>query len=106
VKTVAVTGGSTEHPSPVGVFTITAKQNEMKISSTAAGMAGSQSSDSYDIPVHWVITLNGGPSLYAAPWASDSLGKRNETHGDIGMSPESAQWLYDHVKIGDLVQIQ
>lgn len=102
VKTIPVTAGITAHPTPVGVFTITAKQQDLKLQSEPASPNG----DTYSITVHWVITLSGGPLMYAETWAVDAPGKRNTTHGDVEMSTESAQWLYGHVAIGDRIQIQ
>ena len=102
VKTILVTGGSAAHPSHTGVFTITAKQQDMTLQSGPISPNG----DSYDYTVHWAITLDGGLSLYAEPSATPSFGTRNVTHGDVEMSTESAQWLYGHVAIGDRIQIQ
>jgi hypothetical protein len=102
VKTIPVTGGSATHQTHVGVFAITAKQQDAKIQSGPTSSTG----DTYEMTVHWVVTLDGGPLLYAAPSATASFGTRNSTHGDIEMSTESAQWLYDHVAIGDRIQIQ
>jgi lipoprotein-anchoring transpeptidase ErfK/SrfK len=102
VKTIPVTGGSAAHQTHVGVFAITAKQQDAKIQSGPTSSNG----DTYEMTVHWVVTLDGGPLLYAVPSASASFGMRNNTHGDIEMSTESAQWLYDHVAIGDRIQIQ
>lgn len=102
VKTIPVTGGIAAHPSQTGVFTITAKQRNMTLHSAATSPSG----EPYEVTVDWVLTLDGGPSVYAAPWAAASFGNRNTTHGDIGMSTESAQWLYGDVAIGDRIQIQ
>lgn len=102
VRTIPVTGGSTAHPTRVGVFTVAAKQQDMKVQSGPVGPNG----DMYDVTVHWAITLDGGPSLYADPATASSFGKRNITHGDIEMSTDAAQWLYGHVAVGEHIQIQ
>lgn len=102
VKTIPVTGGSTAHPSQAGVFTITTKQQDMKVQSGPTSPSG----DNFEITVHWVIKLSSGTLLYAETWDDSTVGKRNATHGDIEMSTESAQWLYGHVAVGDRIQIQ
>jgi lipoprotein-anchoring transpeptidase ErfK/SrfK len=102
VKTVPVTAGKPGYLSPVGVYTVNAKEQKVTLTSTIP-----PGPDSYSLTVYWVIDLDaGGPRLYAAPWAAESFGKRNTTHGEIGMSTESAQWLYNHVAVGDRIQIR
>lgn len=101
VKTVPVTAGKPGYPSPVGVFTVKAKQRQATVSSSTIGI------DSYSLRIDWVVELDaGGPWLYAMPFFDGTFGKENRTHGHIGMNTESAQWLYDHVAVGDRVQIQ
>jgi lipoprotein-anchoring transpeptidase ErfK/SrfK len=102
VRTVPVTGGTVAHPSRLGTFTVTAKQDQITLySSTPPGP------DTYNTATKWVVRLDAdGPMLYAAPWAEGFWGKVNSTHGEIGMSTEDAQWLYNHVAVGDRIQVQ
>ena len=104
VKTLPVTGGAAEHPTPIGTFTVVDKKPQKTLSSTPGQPTGP---DTYTLTVKWVIELGGGgPSLYASPWAGSYLGHRNTTHGDVGLSDEAAEWLYNYVAVGDRIQIR
>ena len=100
LRTAPVADGGSAHPSKVGTFTVTAKHDHLKITSVSG-------SDTYDLDVHWVLTLDaGGPQLYAMPWTTGSPTSSNQTHGDVGMSTDVAQWLYNQVAVGDRIQIR
>jgi lipoprotein-anchoring transpeptidase ErfK/SrfK len=44
--------------------------------------------------------------VHSAPWAVNSLGFENVSHGCISLSPEDAEWYYDTVNVGDPVIVQ
>ena len=46
---------------------------------------------------------NSGNFVHSAPWSVSDQGRRNVSHGCIGMSTENAGWVYDNSKVGDLV---
>ena len=46
-----------------------------------------------------------GEFLHGAPWSMWAQGKRNVSHGCIGMSPENALWLFERSNIGDVVEV-
>jgi lipoprotein-anchoring transpeptidase ErfK/SrfK len=101
VRTVPVTGGVPAYPTRLGTFAVTAKQDEITVTSSPPGP------DAYAMKAQWAVQLDAdGPMLYAAPWDNGKLGKMNATHGDIGMSTEDAQWLYNYLQVGDRVQIR
>lgn len=100
LKTLAVSGGKPATPTHTGTFTVTAKQDHLKIESPVGPTT-------YNLTVHWVLQLDGGgPQVYAAPWWDSQLGTANLSHGEIGMSTDSAQWLYGYVAVGDQIQVQ
>ena len=43
--------------------------------------------------------------MHAAPWSEGSQGYANVSHGCTGMSTENAEWFFDHVRQGDIVQV-
>jgi len=91
-----VTGGTAEHPTRPGVYTVSAKQRELAVKGLPL----------YTVKAEWVIVLDGGPSVYAMPWAGAKAGLTDSTHGDIGLTTNDAQWLYDHVDVGEVVEIR
>jgi lipoprotein-anchoring transpeptidase ErfK/SrfK len=105
VRTVPITAGTSAHPTRAGVYTVNAKKPTMTIESKSVGVP--DSSDTYVVTVDWVVVLDAnGPMLYAAPWQPTAYGKRNTTHGDIGMSPADAEWLCGFLSVGDRVQVR
>jgi lipoprotein-anchoring transpeptidase ErfK/SrfK len=65
-------------------------------------MIGAQ--ENYDLNVHYAMRItNSGEFLHAAPWNSGNFGRRNASHGCVGMSTGNARWLFDQVLIGDPV---
>jgi len=44
-----------------------------------------------------------GEFLHSAPWNAASLGRRNASHGCVGMSVSDSAWLYENTLIGDPV---
>ena len=56
--------------------------------------------------VEYSMRLNWhGEYLHAAPWAADAFGSYAYSHGCISMTTENAKWLWDNVKVGDVVTI-
>ncbi|MFD0630965.1 L,D-transpeptidase [Catenulispora yoronensis] len=102
MKVLRMTGGSPDHPTPAGTYTVTAKKETETISSQTAGV------DGYSIKVNWVVHLDGGgPTIMAATWYDDTvIGVRNQTRGDIGLTSPDAQWLFSNLTVGDHVQVR
>ena len=44
-----------------------------------------------------------GEFIHAAPWSVGSQGKRNVSHGCVGMSTDNADWLMANTQVGDPV---
>lgn len=106
VRTVLISAGSPDHPTRPGVYTVTAKKPAMTLDAKSAGLA-TGSADTYAVPVKWVVLLGGnGPMLLEAPWLEASLGKANTTHGEIGIGPVEAQWVYGSLAVGDRIQVR
>jgi lipoprotein-anchoring transpeptidase ErfK/SrfK len=101
VKTLQITGGSRTHPTPTGTFAVTDKEPSVAISSVMPGM------DTYSMRVYSYIALGtDGPLIFGAPWRQSSqFGNDNVSHGAIELAADDATWLYNHLAIGDAVQI-
>jgi len=70
-------------------------------------MVGTDPQDAYNVKVQWAMRLtNSGEYLHARPDSerNGDFGVRNASHGCTGLSRANAKWLYDHSKIGDVVQ--
>lgn len=99
VKTLPITAGDSTHPTPTGTFTIVDKKPSKSIGSSTTG-------DTYDVSVSFFIDLGpNAPAIYATPWAQASIGKKNVSHGEIGLGAVDAAWFYNWLAVGDTIQI-
>ncbi|MGV0792421.1 L,D-transpeptidase [Mycolicibacterium sp. XJ1819] len=98
--------GRPEYPTPVGTYTVLGKDRDVLMDSSSVGIPV-DADDGYLLDVeHAVRITNRGIFVHAAPWAVNSLGYENVSHGCIGLSPEDAEWYFDTVKVGDPVIVQ
>ncbi|NUP45810.1 MAG: L,D-transpeptidase family protein [Catenulispora sp.] len=106
LRTIPITAGIPGHETPVGSFSVTAKQDQFFLQSSEVGL--NPPAGTYEVASAWGIVLSGGttPTLYAAPWALAKLGKVDSTHGGVAMSPDDARWLYTVLVVGDRVEIR
>jgi lipoprotein-anchoring transpeptidase ErfK/SrfK len=98
--------GRPEYPTPVGSYTVLSKQRLVIMDSSSVGIPVDDP-DGYRIPVDYAVRITGhGLFVHAAPWAINSLGLENVSHGCISLSPADAEWYYNTVNVGDPVIVQ
>ncbi len=98
--------GRPEYPTPVGIYTVLAKERSVVMDSSSVGIPVN-SPDGYHLTVdHAVRFTKRGLFVHAAPWAVNSLGNANVSHGCISLSPEDAEWYFDTVNVGDPVIVR
>ncbi|MEY9910723.1 lipoprotein-anchoring transpeptidase ErfK/SrfK [Catenulispora sp. MAP12-49] len=99
VKTLPITAGSSAHPTQTGTFTVAGKEPSKELSSPMGP-------NTYSLTVTSFIDLGpNAPTIYAMPWWPDSLGMRNTTTGEIGLSTDDAAWFYTQLAVGDTIRI-
>ncbi|CAM5416384.1 L,D-transpeptidase OS=Streptomyces fumanus OX=67302 GN=GCM10018772_68500 PE=4 SV=1 [Streptomyces fumanus] len=59
----------------------------------------------YDLPVHWATPGDLERRDVHAASSVGSQGSANVSHGCTGMSTENAEWFFDTVREGDLVEV-
>ena len=60
--------------------------------------------ENYSLRVKYAMRITtSGEFLHAAPWNAAHLGRRNASHGCVGMSTGDAAWLFNRSLIGDPV---
>ncbi len=60
--------------------------------------------EEYDFRVKYAMRItSSGEFLHAAPWNAGHFGRRNASHGCVGMSTGDASWLFRRTMIGDPV---
>ena len=98
--------GRPEYPTPVGTYTVLAKERSVIMDSSSVGIPV-DAPDGYLLTVDYAVRITSrGLFVHSAPWAVNSLGYDNVSHGCISLSPEDAEWYYDTVNVGDPVIVQ
>ncbi|MFI1485511.1 Ig-like domain-containing protein [Streptomyces sp. NPDC020747] len=101
IKAIPVTTGKPGYDTRNGVKVVLGKEGTVRMTSASIG-----SSDFYDLIVHNSVRLtNSGEYVHAAPWSTGSQGYANVSHGCTGMSSANAQWFYENIRAGDIVQV-
>jgi lipoprotein-anchoring transpeptidase ErfK/SrfK len=98
--------GRPEYPTPIGSYTVLSKERSITMDSSSVGIPVSDP-DGYLVTVDYAVRItNHGLFVHSAPWAVNSLGLDNVSHGCISLSPEDAEWYYNKVNIGDPVIVR
>ncbi len=98
--------GRPEYPTPVGTYTVLAKERSVTMDSSTVGIPV-DAPDGYRLTVDYAVRITShGLFVHSAPWAVNSLGFENVSHGCISLSPEDAEWYFNTVNIGDPVIVQ
>jgi lipoprotein-anchoring transpeptidase ErfK/SrfK len=98
--------GRPNYPTPVGTYAVLAKERSVVMDSSTVGIPVDDP-DGYLLTVdHAVRFTSRGLFVHSAPWAVNSLGYENVSHGCISLSSEDAEWYFNTVKIGDPVIVQ
>jgi lipoprotein-anchoring transpeptidase ErfK/SrfK len=101
IKSIPVTTGKPGYDTRNGVKVVLGKEGTVRMTSASIG-----SSDFYDLIVHNSVRLtNSGEYVHAAPWSTGSQGYANVSHGCTGMSSANAEWFYENIRAGDIVQV-
>jgi lipoprotein-anchoring transpeptidase ErfK/SrfK len=65
------------------------------------------SPDGYHLEVDFAVRFTSrGLFVHSAPWAINSLGHDNVSHGCVSLSAEDAEWYFNTVNIGDPVIVR
>lgn len=98
--------GRPEFPTPTGSYTVLSKERSVIMDSSSVGIPVDDP-DGYRIPVDYAVRITSrGLFVHSAPWAINSLGLDNVSHGCISLSPADAEWYYNTVHVGDPVIVQ
>lgn len=95
--------GRPQFPTPVGLYTVLSKERTVVMDSSSVGIPITDP-QGYRVPVDYAVRISSrGLFVHSAPWAINSLGFENVSHGCISLSPADAEWYYNNVNIGDPV---
>jgi lipoprotein-anchoring transpeptidase ErfK/SrfK len=99
VKTIYVSAGKSGWETRSGTKLIMAKEFNKKMTNEMIG-----AEEDYTLVARYALRItNSGEFLHSAPWNAGNFGRRNASHGCVGMSISDSQWLYENTLIGDPV---
>ncbi|MFJ5722542.1 Ig-like domain-containing protein [Streptomyces sp. NPDC093149] len=105
INTIPVTTGKPGFATRNGVKVVLAKEYAVRMRGETIGIS-ENSSDSYDLMVYYATRVTwSGEYVHAAPWSTGSQGYANVSHGCTGMTTGLAEWFYNTVRTGDIVQV-
>ena len=98
--------GRPEYATPVGTYTVLGKDRSVRMDSSSVGIPVTDP-DGYLLDVDYAVRFTRrGLFVHSAPWAVNSIGYDNVSHGCISLMPAAAQWYFDTVNVGDPVIVQ
>jgi lipoprotein-anchoring transpeptidase ErfK/SrfK len=98
--------GRPEYPTPVGTYSVLGKERDVVMDSSSVGIPV-DAPDGYLLDVEYAVRFTArGLFVHSAPWAVNSLGYENVSHGCVSLSPEDAEWYFDTVNVGDPIIVQ
>jgi lipoprotein-anchoring transpeptidase ErfK/SrfK len=99
VRRIYVSGGKPGWQTRSGVKLIMDKVYTTRMTNQMIGAR-----EEYDLQVKYAMRItSSGEFLHAAPWNAAYFGRRNASHGCVGMSTGDAAWLFSRTMIGDPV---
>ncbi|MEV6110545.1 Ig-like domain-containing protein [Streptomyces sp. NPDC051940] len=104
VNEIPVTTGKPGFETRNGKKVILEQDYYVRMTGASIGVAGT--SEDYNMDVYWATRVTwSGEYVHAAPWSVGSQGYANVSHGCTGMSTGNAQWFFENVRPGDIVQV-
>ena len=105
LRTIPVSAGEVpKHPTWSGKMVVLEKDATLQMTSSSVNFT--DASDFYDLKVQSAVKItDSGTFLHAAPWNDGKFGRVNSSHGCIGMGLNDANWFFDTVKLGDVVDV-
>ena len=90
----------------VDTYTVLSKERSVVMDSSSVGIPV-DAPDGYHLTVDYAVRITSrGLFVHSAPWAVNSLGFENVSHGCISLSPEDAEWYFNTVNVGDPVIVR
>lgn len=99
VKVFPISSGREGHETETGIKVISEKYGYMQKT-----LWNPDPKDGWKIKVAYAMRITwDGEFIHSAPW-NYSLGEANLSHGCTNMSDADSKWVYEHVRIGDVVE--
>ena len=104
-KTIPVSGGRPGWETRSGVKVIMEKFTNFTMKAESIGLKEGDKDYYEDVKVKRALRItHSGEFLHSAPWSVRQQGHENVSHGCVGMSDANSIWLYDNMRVGDVVE--
>ena len=104
LRSVPVSLGRSEYPTPNGTYLVGDQHNELVMDSSTFGLTGQ---GAYRTEVNFATQMSySGIYVHGAPWSELAQGKTNTSHGCINVTDADAQWFMNTVKRGDVIEVK
>lgn len=95
--------GRPEYSTPVGTYSVLSKDRDVVMDSSSVGIPV-DAPDGYLLNVDYAVRITRrGLYVHSAPWAVNSMGFENVSHGCVSLTPAEAEWYFNTVHVGDPV---
>ncbi|HEX6055239.1 MAG TPA: Ig-like domain-containing protein, partial [Intrasporangium sp.] len=104
-KSIPVSGGRPGWETRSGVKVIMEKFTDFTMKAESIGLKEGDKDYYHDVKVKRALRItHSGEFLHSAPWSVRQQGHENVSHGCVGMSDANSIWLYDNMRVGDVVE--
>ncbi|HEX5969502.1 MAG TPA: Ig-like domain-containing protein [Intrasporangium sp.] len=104
-KSIPVSGGRPGWETRSGVKVIMEKFTNFTMKAESIGLKEGDKDFYEDVKVKRALRItHSGEFLHSAPWSVRQQGHENVSHGCVGMSDANSIWLYDNMRVGDVVE--
>jgi lipoprotein-anchoring transpeptidase ErfK/SrfK len=105
VKTMNISMGKDSTPTSNGTHVISAKNQSVQMNSCTYGVCPPDPR-AYNETEYWAERItNGGEFVHENPDTVGVQGKANVSHGCINLNEADAEWFFNHLGIGDVVEV-
>jgi lipoprotein-anchoring transpeptidase ErfK/SrfK len=105
VRVVKVSTGRDKYPTKGGVHLVLEKVKAEVMDSATVGIPRNSPDGYYETVPNSVRISYGGAFVHSASWSVRDQGVRNVSHGCVNISPTDAEWFFNLVRRGDIVNI-
>ncbi|HVX46844.1 MAG TPA: Ig-like domain-containing protein [Mycobacteriales bacterium] len=106
VREIPASFGSPSRPTHNGPHVISEKYHLYYMNSATYGLPADAPDGYSNFPAYWAQRIsNGGEFVHVNDGTIYAQGHENVSHGCINVSMAEGKWLYDHLDIGDVVNV-
>jgi lipoprotein-anchoring transpeptidase ErfK/SrfK len=104
INTMPISMGKDATPTHSGAHVISDKDQTVRMNSCSFGVCSGPRA--YNVTEHWAERIsNDGEFVHQNPDSVSAQGSTNVSHGCINLNEANAKWFFQHLGLGDVVQV-